>query len=580
MKKIIFEKIEVYNFLSFGPDPAVLSFENGITFVTGINHDKDSKNGVGKTALLIESLSYVLFGETYRKIKVSNITNWSTKDQCVVKLWFKVNDDHYHVVRTANPSKVYLYKNPQNYKELKDADISRTIPETNKDILTILGISKSIFMHLIVNSNRASSFLSEGKEFRVKFMEGLLNLEIFSEMLIKAKELYNKKDKEVYTSSMNIAAFENLIKVDEMHQKRFKDKNISDIIDLSDKLSFYRSEQPPDHQEEATKLLDEFNKLKPVLIDLEDRLKHAHTKKAEVETVLKIDQTNLSGFNKKTCPTCKRPFDSHDSKEIEHEKKELQIKIQSHGENLKKLDNVIARLTGTIKEHKSRIDKINKIIVEFQKKEILFQGNANTIKLLEESLNKTKNEIDPFLDKIESNRQLLSKENQTHGVFEDELKVLEIVKLAASPNGIRALVIKKVINALNERINYYLKRLDAPVRLKFDEFFEHTIFTEKGIETEYGSLSGGEMKRVDFAMLFAWRDVRRIQSGITVNVSVFDELFDSAIDGKAMQDIMSLLEEMADGEGFYVVTHRESNIEINCKVINLEKRNNITRIVS
>jgi DNA repair exonuclease SbcCD ATPase subunit len=152
MKKIVFKKIKLENFLSFGSDPTELEFKSGVTFVTGTNFDKNSKNGVGKTALIIESLSYALFGETYRKILVENIANWKNKDTCIVQLWFSVNDDEYHVTRSTNPSKLFLKKNGK--------DIQKTIPETEKDILEILGISKDIFTNTLVMTNRSDTFLS------------------------------------------------------------------------------------------------------------------------------------------------------------------------------------------------------------------------------------------------------------------------------------------------------------------------------------------------------------------------------------------------------------------------------------
>jgi hypothetical protein len=49
MKSIIFDSVEIKNFLSIGNDPVVVNFKTGLNIVTGKNLDQeDRQNGIGK----------------------------------------------------------------------------------------------------------------------------------------------------------------------------------------------------------------------------------------------------------------------------------------------------------------------------------------------------------------------------------------------------------------------------------------------------------------------------------------------------------------------------------------------------
>jgi DNA repair ATPase RecN len=94
--------------------------------------------------------------------------------------------------------------------------------------------------------------------------------------------------------------------------------------------------------------------------------------------------------------------------------------------------------------------------------------------------------------------------------------------------------------------------------------------------------SGGEARRIDFALLFAFRDIRRLQSNVQINLSVFDEFFDGSICGTAMVDIIEMLTQMADDnqEAYYIVTHRPDAIPETANKVILEKSSGITSIIS
>ena len=90
IKKVIFEKLEIQNFLSIGEEKVTVQFQNGISIITGINRDQlDRRNGIGKSTIA-DALSFVLFGSTIRDLKKEFIVNNITNKTSEIELTFTV----------------------------------------------------------------------------------------------------------------------------------------------------------------------------------------------------------------------------------------------------------------------------------------------------------------------------------------------------------------------------------------------------------------------------------------------------------------------------------------------------------
>ena len=574
-RNVEFQKIRVQNFLSYGNDPIEVEFKNGITFITGYNKDEDDTNGVGKTSLIVDSLSFLIFGETYRKINLNLIPNKRTTGTWSVEGWLKVNGKQYHINRSIGPSRLILEIDG------KWEEYTKGITETTKDIINALGISKTVFTNTVVMTNKDSlSFLNQGKEPKVKFIEGILGLEAFAEFFKKAKDEYKVVAEERGKVEFQANQLAKTLESDNAYLTQAEDKNKRDVQQLEQKIQECKNVQPVDNSSK----IDELNKQKEELLltiqGKDGKIGIAQSKRYELKFTLDEFQKKLNDFDniKLECPTCKRPFDEHNPKVLDEEKNILKSTIAEKREFINKLDKGIE----AVKKEKDTLQKtyaetVNNIN-DLTKEQLKFAESQREIDKLNGQLESVKNFQNPFQEKVkETAEQLKNKQTELLKCNKDT-RLADIVKQMASPTGIKSLMVKKVIQSFNERINQYMVRLGSPYRVHFDEYFEETITHRDGEVFSYGSLSGGEAKRVDFSMLFAFRDIRRLQSNISVNLTVMDELFDSALSEKGMFNIIELLKESSD-ECYYIVTHRSENVdESGCDVIHLIKENGITRI--
>jgi len=200
MKKINFKNISIQNFLSVGNECLKLNFKSGISLITGVNKDKDSKNGCGKTTIL-DALYWAIFGNTIRDIKKDKIVHDHSKETCSVDLEFDIigldgSVVEYKIERTLNPSKVHLYK--------KEVDTTySTIQKTDEAILELMGANEELFRNSVIMSlDNTLPFMAQKKVEKRKFIEGILQINIFSDMLLKVRSDYNenKKNFEILTN--------------------------------------------------------------------------------------------------------------------------------------------------------------------------------------------------------------------------------------------------------------------------------------------------------------------------------------------------------------------------------------------
>lgn len=597
MRFITFKALEGKNFLSFGDTTINVDLRPGVNAIIGTNLDKeDSKNGAGKSSIT-ELLYYSLYGTTLREISKDHIQNSLTKKRCEVSLEFAVtsnnNTDLYKVIRMLNPTKCVLLKNGQ--------DVTRsTLAKTNSLIQEIIHTPATVFQNSVIMSvNTALPFMALPKTDKRKFIESVLGLEVFTEMVLRARDDYSsvKKDYESkYTLfertqtelEFNQSQFDNYENVKQERLTKLQDKKntlTKDIETLRQKIV----EPVHDVQDQLRYEKDLENGISTLNKQQEQVLNKLSKLGAGI--ALETKQLNQLQNTKDKCPTCSRDYSEE---HVEH----VSNLIAEHHSQINLLDNEEKTFKEALEKIKTKIKGIKQQMDASLSKRIettnIINENTNTylsIHHLEKNLKEVEEDI--VVVTSEQNNELKGKINTLKTFVENsktevdklnnELNILETVKFVISEEGIKSFIVKKILTVLNSRIAYYLKKLEANCLCQFNEFFDEEIIDENSQPKSYFNFSGGERKRIDLACLFAFADIRRLQGDVNFSTVFYDELLDSSLDDKGVSLTLKVLRERFNesGESCYIITHRGPEVTTKAEhVIHVVKRNGISEILT
>ena len=71
---------------------------------------------------------------------------------------------------------------------------------------------------------------------------------------------------------------------------------------------------------------------------------------------------------------------------------------------------------------------------------------------------------------------------------------------------------------------------------------------------EYNNFSEGERLRLDSAIMFAFRDLARIQSSISTNILILDEFDHGTLDNTGFESIVEILKSCT-GQNIFIISH-------------------------
>ena len=598
MQYVFFKSLKITNFLSVGKRPVTMEFKPGLNIITGRNLDKaDRANGVGKSTIA-DSIHFALYGSTIRELKKENIVNnLYPEDVCEVELVFTIDEkgvkSEYKIIRTLNPTKCFLYCN--------DKDITRSgVPQTTEYIIDLINTSPEVFQNSVVMTiNATVPFMAQKKIEKRKFIEGILGLEVFSNMLSIARFDFNETKRNLDIEHTKVDESERVLQ-DSIKQKQTYEEtkgkrrevlltrqrnNEQEIAIINEKLSKLDAVDAVAQK----KLEDELKTWKDVKNAYNKKVEGITKAVAEANANLRFYTERLKKLKKvdSKCPHCGKDLAEAANTQYEKDKAEYEKAIYNANESLTKENP-------RIEKAKEGLNKIDESINNAQSK----LGDLLIRKKEVENINSRLNQLNVWQSQLVVDLDAL---NSDDNVYTDNIKkienriaeikakvdelqakidIIESAKFITSEEGVKSYIVKKILEVLNLRLAYYLKKLESNSTVKFNEFFEETITNERGAECSYFNFSGAERKAIDLAMIFAFQDIRRAQANVWLNISVFDELLDSSLDEKGIELVLDIIRDRVEKyqEAVYIISHRKESMKYctSGEIVFLEKENGIT----
>lgn len=556
-----FLKIKLKNFLSFGNSFTEINLDtNKLVLMKG-------KNAHGKSTIM-EAVFFAFTGKPYRNITKPRLVNNINKKNLMVELDLEHLGSAYKIKRGIKPNLFEIYKDGELVNE------DSHIKDYQRQLENMLGMDSKTFKQTIMISSRYyTPFLDLKPQEKREFIENIFSIKIFSDMNDHLKKQIQIIKQQIKESELNIKNSESNIKLLEDINKKQQNQMKKQKENINYKISTLE-EDNIEIQDEISNNQEEISKLNKQITGLNDKISQ------KTEIFKKIDITNYKieqneerinfFMDNSICESCEQEIDT----ELANNK----IKEKQEEQNIKKnYLNKLEQATDNIKKIESKITELKNKINDFQSKNIGLKNKINNNKQNILEYKKDFNEIEKEdtvensdIKKYYDEKNKLEKEYNKRKKYKDYLvKTVELI----SEKGIKKYIIDKYIPILNQSLNQYLKKFNAPYSIMFNSEMEETIIARGYEDLGYSNLSSGEKQRLDTALLFSFLNLSKKKNSVNVNLLFMDEVLDQSLDQTGIDGIMSIFNEMKTmGYSIFVVSHREGVQENFDYTIEVEKR--------
>lgn len=574
------QNITVKNFMSVGNVTQAVQFNNtGLTLVLGNNLDlggDGSRNGTGKTTI-INALSYALYGNALYNIRKDNLVNKTNNKQMIVTVDFEKDGVNYRIERGRKPNLFRFLVN--------DTDTSNTDEmqgegrESQAVIERILGMSHTMFKHVVALNTYTEPFLSMRANDQRELIEQLLGITQLSEKAEILKELVKDTKDRIQEETYKIKGIEEAndrigasIKDLERRQKVWHEKKQQTLAQLKNDL-LNLEHVNIEKEIKAHNDFQEFNQKKSQVDVLNSEIARLTSSIDREEKRLSKAQKDLDATMEHKCYACGQEIHDDQHEKMISQKTELVEESVRH----------IASDKEMLNDYKSALDEIGDIgdapLLHYNTLQEAYDHQLS-LSSIKSNISDKENEIDPYTDQIETLSDTgiqeidWSEVNRLTDLKDHQDFLLKL--LTNKDSFIRKRIIEQNLQFLNTRLEYYITRLGLPHEVQFQSDLTVSII-QLGQELDFDNLSRGERNRLILGLSWAFRDVFESMNH-PINLICIDELVDSGMDTIGVESALGVLKKMERerNKNILLISHRDELVGRVNNVLQVTKENGFT----